>query len=394
MNTRECYRRIATFQSSDYIPNFEGGVAPRTMRIWREEGLPAGQSLEQFFGIDSLRMVGPSYVPLPGVSGRYTSLDQYRPLLESLGFELAMDEANCMVARKDGRESHISHDTWGAIRLHVKMADANDELAEGAFIHVQDALTSPADWAGLRDHFQPDIAARYPANWDAEMLGLRGSDAVRVLVGPSMVGDLVMTMGFENFGLQTFDAPEMITDILDARTMLAETILEKAVADLDFDMLWFWEDMAFRNGPFLSPAAYESLALPFYLRLVKWFASKGGEIFALDSDGDVRGLIPVWIKAGINHIWPLEPFAGMDVVALRREYGHAFSMRGGIDKFVVAQGKDAIDRELDRICPVVQDGGYIPHLDHMLPHASFENFCYYMEQKKKLIGTRPTVASG
>ena len=387
MTVRECYRRIATFHSAEYIPNFEGGHSPRTLRLWQQEGMPAGQTLEGYFGLDSLSFSGPSYNPMPGVTGCYSSLDQYRPLLEPLGYELAIDEANCMVARKDGRESHIGHDPWGSIRLHLKHGDPDEDLAEGAFVHVQDALTDVKEWEALRGQFQPD-PARYPADWDVRMAELRANDSVRILVGPSMVGDLVMEMGFENYGYKTFDAPEMITEILDARTSLAETILEKAVADLDFDMLWFWEDMAFRNGPFLSPAVYESLALPFYQRLVRWYKSHGGEICALDSDGDVRGLIPVWLKAGINHIWPLEPFAGMDVVALRAEYGHAFSMRGGIDKFVVAQGKDAIDRELDRICPVVQDGGYIPHLDHMLPHASFENYCYYMEEKRKLIGTR------
>jgi len=41
MTIRECYRRIATFQHTNFIPNFEGGFAPRTIRIWRYEGLPA-----------------------------------------------------------------------------------------------------------------------------------------------------------------------------------------------------------------------------------------------------------------------------------------------------------------------------------------------------------------
>lgn len=77
----------------------------------------------------------------------------------------------------------------------------------------------------------------------------------------------------------------------------------------------------------------------------------------------------------------------MDVVAVRKEYGQAFSMRGGVDKFCVSKGKEAIDRELERIFPVVQDGGFIPHLDHQLPDCTFEDYCYYIERKKLMLAS-------
>ena len=56
----------------------------------------------------------------------------------------------------------------------------------------------------------------------------------------------------------------------------------------------------------------------------------------------------------------------------------------------MARGKDAIDRELHCVWPVVQDGGYIPHLDHMLPHAPFEDYCYYMERQEGDAGKEVT----
>ena len=202
-----------------------------------------------------------------------------------------------------------------------------------------------------------------------------------------MVGSLSLEMGFENYCMKVCEDLPMVEELMEKRTELACQILGKALDQAEFDFLWFWEDMAFRNGPMISPALFEQIAKPRYRRIADWYRAQGGEIVAVDSDGDVRELIPVWIEAGINHIWPLEPFAGMDVVALREQYGHAFSMRGGIDKFCVAKGKEAIDRELDRVWPVVQDGGYIPHLDHMLPHASFEDYCYYMERKKQMLTT-------
>jgi uroporphyrinogen decarboxylase len=51
------------------------------------------------------------------------------------------------------------------------------------------------------------------------------------------------------------------------------------------------------------------------------------------------------------------------------------------------RGGSAIDRELERIKPLLDQGGFIPHLDHLVPpDISFKNYCTYLEKKRKLIG--------
>ena len=53
-------------------------------------------------------------------------------------------------------------------------------------------------------------------------------------------------------------------------------------------------------------------------------------------------------------------------------------MAGGFNKCVLAQGKAAIDAELTRIMPLIEQGGYIPTIDHSIPpDVSYENFTYY-----------------
>ncbi len=54
-------------------------------------------------------------------------------------------------------------------------------------------------------------------------------------------------------------------------------------------------------------------------------------------------------------------------------------IEGGIDKRVLAAGKDAIERHLQHIVPaMVKRGGYIPHCDHGVPNdVSLENYLYY-----------------
>ena len=75
----------------------------------------------------------------------------------------------------------------------------------------------------------------------------------------------------------------------------------------------------------------------------------------------------------------------MDVVEVRKTYGHDLRIWGGIDKRAIAAGPSAIDAELERVTPLMEKGGYIPAPDHSLPpNVSFYNYCYYMKKLKTL----------
>ncbi len=54
-------------------------------------------------------------------------------------------------------------------------------------------------------------------------------------------------------------------------------------------------------------------------------------------------------------------------------------MSGGIDKRVLAAGKDEIKKHLEYIIPFMLDrGGYYPTCDHGVPDdVSYENYMYY-----------------
>ena len=77
---------------------------------------------------------------------------------------------------------------------------------------------------------------------------------------------------------------------------------------------------------------------------------------------------------------------GMDVVALRKKYGRSLRMWGGVDKRTLTLGRAAIDRELERVKPLIDDGGYIPMLDHSAtPDTPYENFTYFLERLKTVL---------
>ena len=77
----------------------------------------------------------------------------------------------------------------------------------------------------------------------------------------------------------------------------------------------------------------------------------------------------------------------MDVIDVRRRFGKDLRMWGGIDKRVLARGKNHIDAELERVKPLIEEGGYVAHPDHSLPpDVPLENFLYFMERLRSVVG--------
>ena len=92
------------------------------------------------------------------------------------------------------------------------------------------------------------------------------------------------------------------------------------------------------------------------------------------------------MEGGINVLWPVEPAAGMEPLELRKEYGRDLRLWGGIDKRALARGRDDIEHELLRKVPaLLEDGGYIPMLDHDVPpDVPYDNYLYYVEIKRRI----------
>ncbi|MCG2660649.1 MAG: hypothetical protein L6437_10445 [Kiritimatiellae bacterium] len=62
-------------------------------------------------------------------------------------------------------------------------------------------------------------------------------------------------------------------------------------------------------------------------------------------------------------------------------------MIGGIDKREIAKGKSAINAEIERNRPVIEEGGYIPAIDHSVSaDISFDNYRYFIDAIQKAIG--------
>jgi len=141
--------------------------------------------------------------------------------------------------------------------------------------------------------------------------------------------------------------------------------------------------MAYKEKCMISPAMTREFIMPAWSRWAKEGKQAGVSIIEVDSDGNVKELLPLFVEAGINVNSPLEVAAGNDINAFRKTFGRDMGFSGGVDKRAIAKGGAVIEDELRRIEPVVRDGGFIPSCDHGVPSdISWPNFIHY----SKLLG--------
>lgn len=359
MTPRDRYLATFSFQPVDKPFVRAVGGWRETMERWRREGWD-GRSLTEIFETDVVLGTGVYYGPVP----RY----EYQVLQED-----------------DSTKLYVNHE--GIIMREFKDYDGNSSMPQFVRFPVEDE----GDFEALsRERLQLRFEERVPENWQAMVEGFKTRrDPLMNFADRwgGFFGPLRNLMGVENLCLAFYDNPGLVERMMDQRVEAIIAITERVLAEVEIDTFGFWEDMGFKTGSLLSPEQFRKFMLPRYAQVTAWLRSQGVAHVGVDSDGDVSELIPLWLEAGLDFVWPFEVAAGMDVVALRREYGKDLNMLGGIDKRAVAIGGQRMREEVDRVMPVVESGGYIPELDHSAPpDISWPNMCEYMEYLMKMLG--------
>jgi uroporphyrinogen-III decarboxylase len=94
--------------------------------------------------------------------------------------------------------------------------------------------------------------------------------------------------------------------------------------------------------------------------------------------GNVNRIFEDFIETGIDAYNPLEAKAGMDVVDLRRKFGHRIGFCGNMDVMAWARGdKEELRRVVLTKLNAAKGGGYIFQSDHSVPsNVSAESYEY------------------
>ena len=379
MNTRQRLLATLNFEPCDHPPYWEWAYWPETLDRWYSEGLerrvgyPASMTVSEPLNGGAGDWRPP--MPREGDAKRELGLDEgffHPPVWGRIPLEVEK------TVLEDEEHYQIILDTDGVTKKILK-----DSMSMPMFLSYP--IKNPRDWEAMKADLEPSFAARIPPDWDTVTTPLRDNSRafpVSLLGFPEgLFGHLRDLLGVDYLLVAFYDDPQMIHDILDTLTDLWISLWEEQVAQFDVDSVTFWEDMCYRAGPLISPKMFQAFLLPRYKRLTDAGRAMGIRHYLVDSDGDMRKLIPLWIEGGITGVYPFEVQAGMNIEEIGKQYPD-LAVIGGIDKREIDLGPAAIDQELEKRMPfLLQRGGYIPTLDHhVTPEVSWQDFIYYRKK--------------
>ena len=103
------------------------------------------------------------------------------------------------------------------------------------------------------------------------------------------------------------------------------------------DGMVIWGDVAYRKDVFFSPRYWRKYFKPGVKALVDVCHAAGLPVI-YHGCGNVSRIFEDYIETGIDAYNPLEAKAGLDVVELRRQYGHRIGFCGNLDVITWAEG--------------------------------------------------------
>ena len=205
----------------------------------------------------------------------------------------------------------------------------------------------------------------------------------------SLFGKIRDWIGIVNLSYLQADDPPLFDEIVETAGELCRRCTEAALAaGARFDYAHFWEDICFKSGPLVNPAVFEAKVGPWYRRITDLTRRHGLDICSLDCDGMIDALIPTWIANGVNTMFPIEVGTwNASIAPWRARWGRDLRGIGGMDKRVFAHGRAAVDREIERLRPLVDLGGFIPCVDHRIPpDAEWDTVRYYTDRVRAVFG--------
>lgn len=354
---RERFMGVLEGRALRPVPDVDFGYWDETIPAWHAQGLPStvtnNVEAEEFFGLEGVERI--PWAPV------------WWGFMPGFETELIEDRGATRILR-DGEGNTVEVSTRGASIPR----------------YIRYGIESREDWERVkaerldytREDRVGDVAAAARAAHEAGM-------PIRIC-GGSLYGHLRNWMGVENLSIALIEDREWVGEMMDHLMAMTIHLAAKSLPGAGVDLAWWWEDMCFNRGPLISPRMFAELMVPRYREITQELRRHGITVNLLDCDGRIFDLVPGWLEGGINCMFPIEA-AHTDPLELRRQFPEAMLV-GGVNKVQLAKGRDAIDREIARLRPLVEDGRFIPCIDHRVPpDVSLENYRYYLARKREVL---------
>lgn len=375
MTPRERFLAAATGKPVDRLPFMFGGPRASTFEAWSRQGLTPDllRGWSGFIGEEGFCGVGAiDFGPVPPFEERTIEVRGNR---------------------------RIWQDHWGVLR-----EDAIEQPTPGFATrrYLRFPVEARADFLAMRKRFDPASPARYApesGGWRGRSMNPDGyrvhvgstpwyerveicnqSDQPVILVAPGLFWTVRDWCGFEGLCALCADNPDLVREMMDFWTDFLIQLLSPPLDAIRVDLVILNEDMGYKTASMISPAMMRRLMLPGYHRLAAFFAARGVQVVAMDTDGHCSQVAEVFHPDTIAGLTPVEIAANNDPETLLTAYPTLFLM-GGIDKRELVGDRQRVREEVcKRYRSVRRHGRYIPMVDHGVPpDVPLRNFLYMVE---------------
>ena len=166
--------------------------------------------------------------------------------------------------------------------------------------------------------------------------------------------------GFQQFLTMAMRQSTDVPDLLQHVETLNRRLIKRA-ADLGADGVVIADDIAYQRGLLLPPDHINELFLPSLARHTEACHAIGLAVF-FHADGNLNAVLEEIAGSGFDGLQCIEAAAGMDLAAIKADYGHKLCFWGNLDPACLAEDLSAetIEARVEAVLESgARDGGLI-----------------------------------
>jgi uroporphyrinogen decarboxylase len=360
---RKCARMDAALhhREADRVPVSDfywGGFLTR----WRRElGLPADADIYAYYDLDWI-------VTIPNMDPHVKAFEIVRENQDEVVVRTGYE---AIIRKKfaDPMPDYVSFETDSLEKMEVfRFDDPWDErrfhsAGDNQLAGVGDGFfrNSPA-WIETVKKLHPDFPVFGSICEGHEQLWrIVGSENVMMWIGlyPGELGRFVERVG------------AFVIELTKAQVAAGAGMLDGMV---------IWGDVAYVNGMLFSPDFWRRHFRPIVAEQIR-LCHEAGLPVIYHGCGNASAIFEDFISMGLDSYNPLEAKSGLDVVDLRRKYGHRMGFCGNMDALAWANAPlPELRRQTLHKLNAARGGGYIFQSDHSVPsNVSAERYEYVVK---------------
>ena len=238
---------------------------------------------------------------------------------------------------------------------------------------------------------------RWPDPMEVEKDGLKMFEELIAQCGKkyAILGGVPCTMleaawylrGLESYLMDLYSNRDFAVELLD-RTMKYHLAISKKLVEMGVDIIWWGDDVANENGPFVNPKLYREIIKPRHAYMVQEVKKINKSVkIAFHTDGKIDWVLDDLIEIGVDILNPLQPDVN-NVTEIKKEYGDKLTFWGNVDtRNVMSKGTCAdVVEEVKKVIRVLAPGGGLilasNHTIQATPRAVDNTIAFYWAAQK------------